>query len=460
MNSLGSFVCQRRKALGLRQQDLADELGYSVQAISKFENQQTQMDIASLPRLAQVLKLSLEDLLQQNPNPVAPPCSVVFSGSILAANLLYFRKSVYATRGQVASWMGVSKRSVANYERGVSLPSVASLSRLLAHYHVTADDFFGKNLSQVVPAQPKKSRRRPLLISLGAVLFLALIVGASAPFWLPQSSDQPASQIGDESVGSSAFMGSSSAGVASSSADSLPSSPSGSFASGDDLDAAFPGLKEFSLRNNDASSATVGPGDYVVSLHCEPANYIEEQGYSLAWSLAQDIEGVSLSAGGSEYLPRTVSIAKNVANGTRIILEGILSHNGTALKRRCVLALVNPSGELSTNFPGIVAFYVTINGASDVSLTPGNYPIEIHSPDAEGNDVSLANYRVDLGLNAPVPQGFLIQGYDNNTFTFMLGDDAGDGVSISCGPALVDPRTGKFIFGTMGLNVTAVNPGH
>ena len=62
MSSLGSFVSSRRKTLGLTQQNLAESLGYTVQAISKFENGQSEMDLSSLPELAKALGLSLDDL--------------------------------------------------------------------------------------------------------------------------------------------------------------------------------------------------------------------------------------------------------------------------------------------------------------------------------------------------------------------------------------------------------------
>ncbi len=478
MNSLGAYVSQRRKTLGLRQQDLADALGYTVQAISKFENAQSQMDISSLPKLAQTLQLSLEDLLKQNVEPTSPACAITFSSEIVAANLLHLRNSIKASQGQTAKWMGVSKRSVANYESGASLPSVNALVGFLSHFKITADDFFGKKLGSEISAKKSKSLQKPLLIGLGIALFAAIVIGSTSPLWIPKRNAQGNSESID-SVGTnqssndnSVISSNSSSSFSSSSSSSSSSSASSSSATvsssssavtsyaGDDIDPSFPGLKEFSLRSNDVSALTVAPGDYEISLHCEPTNYIQEQGYSFALNLSQTIEGVSLSTGATEYASRTLKISKNVANNTHITVEGTLIHNGTILKRKCIFALTNPTGEISTNFPGIVAFYATINGASDVSLTPGTYPIEFHSPDAEGNDVSLDSYQISMGLSAPKPTGFEIAPAGTNAYNFVLGDDAGDGVSVSCGPMLLNNRNVTFIFGTMGLNVTAINPGH
>jgi transcriptional regulator with XRE-family HTH domain len=68
-DSLGSYVMTRRKAAALKQSDLANALGYTSQAISKFESGESQIALEVLPKLANLLSLSLDDLLLRNPNP-------------------------------------------------------------------------------------------------------------------------------------------------------------------------------------------------------------------------------------------------------------------------------------------------------------------------------------------------------------------------------------------------------
>jgi transcriptional regulator with XRE-family HTH domain len=48
---------------------LAKALGYTNQAISKFEMGGSQISIAVLPELADLLKISLDDLFAMNPDP-------------------------------------------------------------------------------------------------------------------------------------------------------------------------------------------------------------------------------------------------------------------------------------------------------------------------------------------------------------------------------------------------------
>ena len=61
--TLGKRIAALRRQKGLKQDDLANELDVSPQAVSKWENDQTCPDISLLPRLAQLLGVSVDELL-------------------------------------------------------------------------------------------------------------------------------------------------------------------------------------------------------------------------------------------------------------------------------------------------------------------------------------------------------------------------------------------------------------
>lgn len=65
LNSIkvGNFIMEKRKALGLTQQQLADRLNISFQAISKWENGTTYPNIEILRDLAIVLEVSVDEIL-------------------------------------------------------------------------------------------------------------------------------------------------------------------------------------------------------------------------------------------------------------------------------------------------------------------------------------------------------------------------------------------------------------
>ena len=61
--TLGKRISANRKRLGLTQDRLAELLGVTAQAVSKWENDQSCPDIGTLPRLAEIFGISTDELL-------------------------------------------------------------------------------------------------------------------------------------------------------------------------------------------------------------------------------------------------------------------------------------------------------------------------------------------------------------------------------------------------------------
>ena len=61
--TLGKRIANLRREKGLKQDDLAEKLGVSAQAVSKWENDQTCPDISILPLLAKTLDVTVDELL-------------------------------------------------------------------------------------------------------------------------------------------------------------------------------------------------------------------------------------------------------------------------------------------------------------------------------------------------------------------------------------------------------------
>ena len=61
--TLGKRIVQKRKQLGLTQDALAEKLGVTPQAVSKWENDQSCPDITMLPRLAEIFGITTDALL-------------------------------------------------------------------------------------------------------------------------------------------------------------------------------------------------------------------------------------------------------------------------------------------------------------------------------------------------------------------------------------------------------------
>lgn len=61
--TLGKRIVQHRKRLGMTQDKLAEQLGVTAQAVSKWENDQACPDITMLPKLAEIFGITTDELL-------------------------------------------------------------------------------------------------------------------------------------------------------------------------------------------------------------------------------------------------------------------------------------------------------------------------------------------------------------------------------------------------------------
>ena len=62
-HTLGKRIVSHRKRLGLTQDQLAEQLGITAQAVSKWENDQSCPDITMLPRLSEIFGITIDALL-------------------------------------------------------------------------------------------------------------------------------------------------------------------------------------------------------------------------------------------------------------------------------------------------------------------------------------------------------------------------------------------------------------
>lgn len=75
--TLGKRIAMLRRQKELKQETLANALDVSPQAVSKWENDQTCPDISLLPRLAEILGVSGDELLSGKKNELAETAKVL-----------------------------------------------------------------------------------------------------------------------------------------------------------------------------------------------------------------------------------------------------------------------------------------------------------------------------------------------------------------------------------------------
>ena len=68
--SMGEIICTLRKEKGMTQKDLADQLGITDRAVSKWERDVAFPDTATIPKLASIFGVSVDDLMNVKVSPV------------------------------------------------------------------------------------------------------------------------------------------------------------------------------------------------------------------------------------------------------------------------------------------------------------------------------------------------------------------------------------------------------
>jgi transcriptional regulator with XRE-family HTH domain len=66
-SSLGKKISELRREKGITQEEMAEKLGVSPQAVSKWENDNSCPDIMLLPKIADMLGVTVDELLSDSP---------------------------------------------------------------------------------------------------------------------------------------------------------------------------------------------------------------------------------------------------------------------------------------------------------------------------------------------------------------------------------------------------------
>ena len=74
--TLGTMIAELRKQQGMTQLELAEKMGVTDKAVSKWERDLSCPDINSIPNLAEILGVSVEELMQSKKEAEAPVSKV------------------------------------------------------------------------------------------------------------------------------------------------------------------------------------------------------------------------------------------------------------------------------------------------------------------------------------------------------------------------------------------------
>jgi len=234
---LGTYVAERRRSLNLRQSDLADKLGYSTQAISKFEGLESQISLSVVPDLCNLFGESIDDFFLRTSEPVRPlNTNKPIDQKLLSSNLAVFRGNQGLTLVQESQAIGIAKNTLISYEKGTSLPTLDAMDRFFIYAKLTPSSFLYEKLPSTTSLRPARSKK-PLIVIFSSIAALAMVGGLA--YWVVSSfkgygskeSAAETSAPASEPTGSTSKDGGSSGSSSSSSSSSASSSSSSSSSS-------------------------------------------------------------------------------------------------------------------------------------------------------------------------------------------------------------------------------------
>ena len=149
--NFAEIIVNRRKALGLTQEGLAQKLGVTNQAVSKWESGQSCPDLALLPRIADLFGITIDELFGREPKAVSFPAQPPFpwpDDGILRVLLYAGHTRVYGPVEGADEIHFCYEGPALNIESAVSVYCDDVMGNVTAGHSVNCDDVYGSVSAQ------------------------------------------------------------------------------------------------------------------------------------------------------------------------------------------------------------------------------------------------------------------------------------------------------------------------
>ena len=149
--NFAEIIVNRRKALGLTQEGLAQKLGVTNQAVSKWESGQSCPDLALLPRIADLFGITIDELFGREPKAVDFPAQPPFpwpDDGVLRVLLYAGHTRVYGPVEGADEIRFCYEGPALNIESAVSVYCDEVMGNVTAGENVTCDDVYGSISAQ------------------------------------------------------------------------------------------------------------------------------------------------------------------------------------------------------------------------------------------------------------------------------------------------------------------------
>ena len=142
----GEYLRFCRKERNLYQNDVAEALICSVQAVSKYEAGKIEIGLESVDRIAKLFKISVKDFFSKNINADTYIETLEFSSHRLSTYLIYLRKKQKITQKYLGEQLHIAYKKISKWETEASLPSLDELLVVAQYYDIDIRDLYYANI--------------------------------------------------------------------------------------------------------------------------------------------------------------------------------------------------------------------------------------------------------------------------------------------------------------------------
>lgn len=141
--TFSEIIVFQRKKLGLTQEGLAQRLGVTNQAVSKWESGQSCPDIALVPALADIFGITIDQLFGREPKALAPQTALSFPDDGVLRVVLYLGHRHISTSPAADEIHFCYEGPALNIDSAVSVNCDAVMGNVTAGGNVNCDTVYG-----------------------------------------------------------------------------------------------------------------------------------------------------------------------------------------------------------------------------------------------------------------------------------------------------------------------------
>ncbi len=182
----GDFIRNRRKSLSITQNQLAEMLNCTYQAISKYENGKSSISLTFLGDLCKALQVDIDSFINLKYEKENDDCDIhTFSQKSFSGNLCTLRSKEKLSQSALAKQLDISSQKLSKWENSLSLPSLSELKSLSEHFKMSCSSLYyalnAEESTEVAlentkpPISNKNTGRTKLWLLLVAVLALIVV---------------------------------------------------------------------------------------------------------------------------------------------------------------------------------------------------------------------------------------------------------------------------------------------